>query len=233
LIESELFGHEKGAFTDAISTRQGKFELAQGGSIFLDEIGDMSLETQARVLRALEEKEFQRVGGTRSIKIDVRVIAATNKDLGKAVEKGQFREDLYYRLNVVLLRLPLLRERKEDIIPLAEFFMAGKADKISPRAQQMLMAYNWPGNVRELKNCIERAAVLGDGEIIHPEDLPYTIRKGGKVIPSPLESLDRMEEDHITRVLRFTNWNKSDAAKVLGVTRQTLDNKIEKYKVKK
>jgi len=233
LIESELFGHEKGAFTDAISTRQGKFELANGGSIFLDEIGDMSLETQARVLRALEEKEFQRVGGTRSIKIDVRVITATNKDLSKAVEKGQFREDLYYRLNVVLLKLPPLRERKEDIIPLAEFFMAGKADKISPRAQQMVMAYNWPGNVRELKNCIERAAVLGDGEVIHPEDLPFNIRKGGKVILSPLESIDRMEEDHITRVLRFTNWNKSDAAKILGVTRQTLDNKIEKFKIKK
>jgi len=233
LIESELFGHEKGAFTSAISTRQGKFELAHGGSIFLDEIGDMSLETQAKVLRTLEEQEFQRVGGSKSIKVDVRVIAATNKDLGKAVKEGKFREDLYYRLNVVLLTLPALRERKKDIIPLAEYFMADKAKKISQKAQQLLLSYDWPGNVRELKNYIERAVVLGDGEVIQPEDLPYSIRKGLKIIPPPLEPLDRIEEDHIIRVLRSTEWNKSEAAKILGITRQTLDNKIEKYKIKK
>ena len=233
LIESELFGHEKGAFTSAVSSRQGKFELAHGGSIFLDEIGDMSLETQAKVLRTLEEQEFQRVGASKSIKVDVRVIAATNKDLGRAVKENKFREDLYYRLNVVLLKLPALRERKEDIIPLAEYFMDGKAKKISPKAQNLLLSYSWPGNVRELRNYIERAVVLGDGEVIQPEDLPHNLRKGLKVIQAPLESLDQMEEDHITRALRSTNWNKSEAAKILGITRQTLDNKIEKYKIKK
>jgi len=233
LIESELFGHEKGAFTDAITTRQGKFELAHGGTIFLDEISDMSLETQARVLRTLEEKELQRVGGTKTIKVDVRVIAATNKDLSKAVERREFREDLYYRLNVVLLMLPTLLERKEDIISLAEYFMTGRAKKISPKAKRLLLAYDWPGNVRELKNCIERAVVLGDGEVIKPEDLPYNVRQGGKLIPYPLESLEHMEEYHILRVLRYTNWNKSETAKILGVTRQTLDNKIDKYKIKK
>lgn len=233
LIESELFGHEKGAFTSAVSTRQGKFEMAHGGSIFLDEIGDMSLETQAKVLRTLEEQEFQHVGGSKSIKVDARVIAATNKDLGKALKEGKFREDLYYRLNVVLLKLPALRERKEDIIPLAEYFMSDKAKKISPKAQNLLLSYDWPGNVRELRNYIERAVVLGDGEVIQPEDLPYNVRKGLKVIAAPLESLDRIEEDHIIRVLRSMDWNKSEAAKILGVTRQTLDNKIEKYKIKK
>lgn len=233
LIESELFGHEKGAFTSAVSTRQGKFELAHNGTIFLDEIADMSLETQAKVLRTLEEQEFQRVGGSKSIKVDVRVIAATNKDLGKAVEEGSFREDLYYRLNVVLLNLPPLQERKKDIIPLAEYFMAGKTKKISSKAQQLLLSYKWPGNVRELKNCIERAVVLGDGKVIQPEDLPYNIRKGLKVIQAPIESLDRIEEDHIIRVLRSSDWNKSEAAKILGITRQTLDNKIEKFKIKK
>ena len=233
LIESELFGHEKGAFTSAVSTRQGKFEMAHGGSIFLDEIGDMSLEMQAKVLRTLEEQEFQHVGGSKSIKVDVRVIAATNKDLEKALKDGKFREDLYYRLNVVLLKLPALRERKEDIIPLAEYFMGDKAKKISPKAQNLLLSYDWPGNVRELRNYIERAVVLGDGEVIQPEDLPYNVRKGLKVIAAPLELLDRIEEDHIIRVLRSMDWNKSEAAKILGITRQTLDNKIKKYKIKK
>ena len=233
LIESELFGHEKGAFTGAISTRDGKFKLAHGGTVFLDEIGDMSLETQSKVLRILEEKELQRVGGTKTFTVDVRVVAATNKDLWKAVEEGKFREDLYYRLNVVSLELPPLRERKIDIIPLVEFFMAGRAKKISPNAKQLLLSYDWPGNVRELKNCIDRAVVMGDGKIIQPEDLPHNIRKGGKVIPSPLESLDDMEEDHITRVLRYTNWNKSEAVRMLGITRQTLDNKIKKYNIKR
>lgn len=233
LIESELFGHEKGAFTDAVTTRQGKFELAHGGTIFLDEIGDMSLETQARVLRVLEQKELQRVGGTKNIEVDVRVVAATNKDLGKAVEEGRFREDLYYRLNVVLLKLPTLKERKEDIIELAEHFRAGRTKKISSRAKQLLLAYDWPGNVRELKNCIERAVVLGDGDVIQPEDLPFNIRQGGKLIPYPLESLEHMEEYHVLRVLRYTNWNKTETAKILGITRQTLDNKIDKYKIKR
>jgi DNA-binding NtrC family response regulator len=232
LIESELFGHEKGAFTGAISTRQGRFQIAHGGTIFLDEIGDMSLETQAKVLRTLEEKEFHRIGGTKSFKTDVRVIAATNKNLAREVEKGNFREDLYYRLNVVVIDLPVLRNRKKDIIPLAEHFV-GEGVKISSQAKKLLLSHEWPGNVRELKNCVERAVVMGDGKVIQPEDLPHNVRTDGKVLPMPLESLEQREEDHIIRVLRHSGWNKSDAARILGITRQTLDNKIEKYKIKK
>ena len=232
LIESELFGHEKGAFTGATNAREGKFQLAHGGTIFLDEIGDMSLDLQAKVLRILEDKELQRVGGSKSIPVDVRIIAATNKDLAEAVEKGTFREDLYYRLNVVAVKLPPLRDRKKDIMPLAEYFVAGRVKKISSKARRLLESYGWPGNIRELRNCVDRAVVLGDGKVIQPEDLPYTFRKGGQVIPAPLEKLDHMEEDHIVRVLRYTDWNKSEAAKILGITRQTLDNKIKKYKIK-
>jgi transcriptional regulator with GAF, ATPase, and Fis domain len=232
LIESELFGHEKGAFTGATNAREGKFQSAHGGTIFLDEIGDMSLDLQAKVLRILEDKELQRVGGNKSIPVDVRIVAATNKNLAKAVEDGTFREDLFYRLNVVALKLPPLKERKKDIIPLAEYFIAGRVKKISSKAKRLMESYDWPGNVRELRNCVDRAVVLGDGKVIQPEDLPYTFRKGGKVIPAPLETLDHMEEDHIVRVLRYTNWNKSEAAKILGITRQTLDNKIKKYSIK-
>lgn len=232
LIESELFGHEKGAFTGAVSAREGKFKMADGGTVFLDEIGDMSLETQAKVLRVLEEKEIEKVGGEKTIKVNVRVIAATNKDLGRAVEEGWFREDLYYRLNVMPLRLPALRERKQDILTLAEYFIAGRVKKISAKASQMLLSYNWPGNVRELKNYVERAIVLGDGRVIQPEDLPISVRSRGRVVPLPLDSLERIEEDQIVRVLRHTGWNKSEAVKILGITRQTLDNKIERYKIK-
>jgi len=233
LIESELFGHEKGAFTGAIDSREGKFQTADGGTIFLDEVGDMSPDTQAKVLRVLEEKEFQRVGGTKTIKVDVRVIAATNKELKKAVEEGRVREDLFYRLNVVPITLPPLRDRKEDIIPLAQHFIAGRVKKVSPKAKQLLLSYNWPGNIRELKNCIDRAVILGDGEIIQPEDLPHYIRSGGRTIPAPLESVEHMEADHIARVLRHVGWNKSKAVRILGLTRQTLDNKIKKYNIKK
>ena len=232
LIESELFGHEKGAFTGATNAREGKFQTAHQGTIFLDEIGDMSLDLQAKVLRILEDRELQRVGGNKSIPVDVRIIAATNKDLTKAVEDGTFREDLYYRLNVVVVKLPLLKERKKDILPLAEYFIAGRVKKISSKAKRLMESYDWPGNIRELRNCVDRAVVLGDGKIIQPEDLPYTLRKEGQVIPAPLESLDQMEEDQIVRVLRYTNRNKSDAARILGITRQTLDNKIKKYRIK-
>ena len=233
LIESELFGHEKGAFTGATSARQGKFQMAHLGTVFLDEIGDMSLDTQAKVLRILEQKELQRVGGSSTIKVDVRVIAATNKDLQKAVEEERFREDLFFRLNVVSINLPALRERKSDILSLAEYFLAGRVKKISTQAKKLLLAYDWPGNVRELKNCIDRAVVMGNGEIIQPEDFPHHLRLGKQEITSPMESLDRLEEDHIVRVLRYTNWHKSEAAKILGITRQTLDNKIEKYSINK
>jgi Nif-specific regulatory protein len=233
LIESELFGHEKGAFTGATSVRQGKFQLAHGGTLFLDEVGDMSLDTQAKVLRTLEERELQPIGGTRTVEVDVRVVAATNMDLRKAVERGTFREDLYFRLNVVPLELPPLRARREDILPLAECFAAGRIKKISVQAQQLLLSYQWPGNVRELKNCIERAVVMGDGEVIQPEDLPHYVRGGRQTIPEPLESLKRFEAAHITRVLRSTGWRKSEAAKMLGISRQTLDNKIKTHKIKR
>ncbi|MCJ7681145.1 MAG: sigma 54-interacting transcriptional regulator [Candidatus Aminicenantes bacterium] len=233
LIESELFGHEKGAFTDAVLSREGKFQEAEGGTLFLDEIGDMSLDTQSKILRALEAKEIQRVGGTGSIKVDVRVIAATNKDLQRAVDSGEFREDLYYRLNVVTLTMPSLRDRKEDILSLAEHFLAGRVKRIGEKAARIIMQYGWPGNVRELKNCMDHAVVMGDGVVIQPEDLPYSVRRNDKVISTPLGSLDMLEKDHIIRVLRYTGWHKSDAAKILGITRQTLDNKLDKFKLSK
>jgi Nif-specific regulatory protein len=233
LIESELFGHEKGAFTGALKFRQGKFQSAHRGTIFLDEIGDMSVDTQAKVLRVLEQKEVQRVGSSESTRVDVRVIAATNKDLSQAVAAGTFREDLFYRLNVFTLKLPPLRERKEDILPLAEYFMAKRAKKISDKAQKLLLSHTWPGNIRELRNYIDRAIVLGDGQVIQPEDLPFSLRTGDKVIPSPIGSLASLEESHIRRILRSVNWRKIEAAKVLGITRQTLDNKIAKYKIRK
>jgi Nif-specific regulatory protein len=232
LIESELFGYEKGAFTGATGAKDGKFKAADHGTIFLDEVADMSLDTQAKVLRVLEQKEFQRVGGSQTFQADVRVIAATNKDLWRTVEEGKFREDLYYRLNVLPIRLPPLRDRKTDILLLAEYFIAGRVKKISPKTAQLLLAYHWPGNVRELRNCIDRAIVLGNGEIIQPEDLPQNIRGQGERIPAPLESLEHMEKEYITRILKRTGRHKSEAAKILGITRQTLDNKIKKYKIK-
>ena len=233
LIESELFGHERGAFTGAVAAREGKFRAADGGTIFLDEIGDMSLETQSKVLRALEQREVMSVGGSRTQTVDVRVIAASNRDLHQAVADGRFREDLYYRLNVIALKMPPLRERREDILLLAESFLAGRASSISPRARQLLLAYGWPGNVRELKNCVDRALVMGDGDVIRPEDLPVPIRTGGSVIDAPPESLEEVERRHILKVLKSTKWHKSEAARILGIVRQTLDNKIEKHHLEK
>jgi Nif-specific regulatory protein len=232
LIESELFGYEKGAFTGATGAKDGKFKAADQGTIFLDEVADMSLDTQAKVLRVLEQKEFQRVGGTQTYQVDVRVIAATNKDLWATVEDGKFREDLYYRLNVVPVRLPPLRDRKSDILLLAEHFIAGRVKKIAPPARQLLLAYHWPGNVRELRNCIDRAVILGNGEIIQPEDLPPNIRSKSDRIPAPAESLERIEREYISRILKRTDWHKSEAAKILGISRQTLDNKIKRYKIR-
>lgn len=183
LMESELFGHERYVFQGGMGSCIGKFQLSHGGTIFLDEIGDMSLELQAKILRVLEEKEIQRVGGTKNIRVDVRVIAATKKDLSKAVKAGKFRQELYYRLNVLKLRLAPLRQRKEDILPLAEYFLAGRVQNISVKAKRLLKAYDWPGNVRELKNCMERAVVLGNGKTIQPQDLPQAILQDHKVIP--------------------------------------------------
>ncbi len=232
LIESELFGYEKGAFTGATSASDGKFRAADGGTIFLDEVADMSLDTQAKVLRVLEQREFQRIGGTQTFSVNVRVIAATNKNLQRAVEDGRFREDLYYRLNVVPIELPPLRERRDDILPLAGHFIADRARKISPKAAALLQSYGWPGNIRELRNCIDRAVVLGDGELIQPEDLPPNIRSQRGQIPAPAESLEHAEREFIRRTLKRTKWQKSEAARLLGISRQTLDNKIKRYKLK-
>jgi transcriptional regulator with PAS, ATPase and Fis domain len=161
----------------------------------------------------------------------VRVIAATSKDLEKAIEQGEFRQELFFRLNVIRIEIPPLHERQEDIIPLAEYFIAGRVNKISQQATKLLQAYTWPGNVRELKNSIERAIILGDGRMIYPEDLPYQIRKGSAMMPAFLEPLEQIEKDHIIRVLRFSNWHKIKAAEILGITRPTLDSKIEKYQI--
>ncbi len=192
----------------------------------------MSLETQAKVLRALEEREVQRLGAAGPLPVDVRVVAATNKDLRKAVAEGRFRQDLFYRLNVVSFRLPPLRERPEDILPLAEVFLAGRGKSLSPRARQRLLSYGWPGNVRELKNCLERAALLGSGDTIQPEDLPPYTQPGAAAVPAPPASLADVEKAYIERTLRETGGTKSETARILGITRQTLDNKMRKLKIR-
>lgn len=238
LLESELFGYEKGAFTGADHLRKGRFELAHQGTLFLDEIGDISIKTQVGLLRVLQQKEFRRLGGQQSIKVDVRIIAATNRDLKKAIEEKRFREDLYYRLNVISIRLPPLRERREDIPLLAEAFIRKCAlemnlekKRLSASALEALSGYDWPGNVRELENVIERALVIGRGKEIVAEDLPFALGEV-KVGEFP-RSLKMMEKMHIERVLKETDWNISQAARELEIDRQTLYNKLEKYGIVK
>ncbi|MFH1241230.1 MAG: sigma-54 dependent transcriptional regulator [Pseudomonadota bacterium] len=238
LLESELFGYEKGAFTGAEHTRRGRFEMADGGTLFLDEIGDISLKTQVGLLRILQEKEFNRLGGEHAIGVDVRILAATNRDLKKAIRENRFREDLYYRLNVISIHVPPLRERKEDIPLLAEaavrkacLEMNKDAVKIAPSALELLMDYDWPGNVRELENIIERALVVGQGKEISVEDLPFS-RKEFRPEEFP-KSLKMMEKMHIERILKEGNWNISKAARDLDIDRQTLYNKIQKYGIRK
>ncbi len=240
LLESELFGHEKGAFTDAISQKKGKFELAHGGTLFLDEIGDISPKMQLTLLRVLEEKEFTRVGGTKPIKVDVRIIAATNRDLQKAVQEGRFRDDLYYRLNVITIHLPPLRERKEDIPLLVQHFiekfnlqMGKKVERISDEALRMLMQYDWPGNVRELENTIERAMVITKGKAITPEDIEIPSLQKNFPTEESGKTLEAVERAHILRVLNETDWNIQRSAQILGIDRTTLYNKIKKYNLKK
>jgi len=233
LLEAELFGHVRGAFTGAVGNRVGRFEQAHKGTLFLDEVGTMGAPLQMKLLRALQEREVERVGDSRTIKVDVRVIAATNSDLARLVAEGRFREDLYYRLNVVQVELPPLRERREDILPLAEHFIAGRAARISGKAAALLQSYTWPGNIRELRNCIDRAVVLGDGEVIQPEDLPPNVRNQKGQIPAPAGSLEHSERELISRTLKMTKWRKSEAAGLLGISRQTLDNKIKKHKLRK
>ncbi len=243
LLESELFGHEKGAFTDAIAQKKGKFELADGGTIFLDEIGDISPKLQLSLLRVLQEKEFTRVGGTKSIKVDVRIIAATNRDLKKAVDEGKFRDDLYYRLNVIAIELPPLREHTEDIPLLADHFiekfnieMGKKIERISEEALHVMMHHDWPGNVRELENVVERAMVITKETFIKAEDLhlsPQIAEGKGAVPASDDKTIKSVEKKHITKILKENNWNIQKSAEQLGIDRVTLYNKIKKYKLEK
>jgi len=238
LLESELFGYERGAFTGAEHTKKGRFELADGGTLFLDEIGDISLKTQVDLLRVLQQKEFRRLGGEETIKVDVRILAATNRDLERAIKEKQFREDLYYRLNVIAIHVPPLRERKEDIPLLVDVFirrncleMNKEPVKIASSALKLLGDYDWPGNVRELENVIERALVIGKAKEIVTEDLPFS----RKVLETDFfsKSLKIMEKMHIQRILDETKWNIAQAARELEIDRQTLYNKIEKYKIER
>jgi DNA-binding NtrC family response regulator len=240
LLESELFGHEKGAFTGATSVKQGLFEVAEGGTLLLDEVGEMSPAMQAKLLQVLDTRELRRVGGTRMYRVDVRIVAATNKDLSQEVQAGRFREDLYYRLNVVALTLPALRERREDIPLLIEHILnrfggTGYAAKtISPEASQLLAEYPWPGNVRELANAIERLVILAPRPVIAPEDLPPNIRVPISLSPGQPHgpaSLSEMERVHIARVLSETGGKKLRAARLLGIDIKTLNQKIKRYNI--
>jgi DNA-binding NtrC family response regulator len=238
LLESELFGHEKGAFTGALYRKKGKFEVAEGGTVFLDEISDISLKTQTDLLRVLQEREITRVGGTQTIKVDFRAIAATNRDLETLVKEGTFRPDLYYRLNVFSIDVPPLRERREDIPLLAEHFLQKYARAMSKRftaisraALDKLMEYDWPGNVRELENALERALVVGREPEIQSADLPLSLQSGPGLPAGP--SLDDVERAHILKTLEACDWNQTRAAKILDIDRVTLYNKIKKYGFKK
>jgi Nif-specific regulatory protein len=246
LLESELFGHERGAFTGATERKAGKFEAADGGTLMLDEIGEMTPTIQAKFLRVLEGHPFERVGGSEQIKADVRVIAATNRDLEKAVAEGHFRRDLYFRLRVLEVTVPALRKRLEDLPELAHHFLlrfnaetGRKISGFSSEALERMMQYRWPGNVRELKNVVERAVVLARGERIESEDLALTkLSTAGDtvdVVPAPGAfepmSLDELERRHILATLKATNWNKSQTASILGIERSTLDRKIRRYEL--
>ncbi|MGB9720321.1 MAG: sigma-54-dependent transcriptional regulator [bacterium] len=242
LLEAELFGYEKGAFTGAISQHKGRIEMADQGTLFLDEIGDISLRTQVDLLRFLQEREFRRVGGKELIKVDTRVIAATNKNLEEMVKKGTFREDLYYRLNVITIEIPPLHERKEDVPLLSEYFLnkfniENKKDisGISPDALELLITYDWPGNVRELQNVIEHAVVVSKGKEISKKDLPKNLIDRfsiSKFVTKDLR-LETVEKEHILNVLKICDWNIKKAAQVLGINRVTLYNKMEKYGLRK
>jgi len=242
LLESELFGHERGAFTGANARRKGKFEAATGGTLFLDEIGDISPKLQVDLLRVLEERRIQRVGGNEPVDVDARIVAATNRDLRKEAAEGRFREDLFYRLNVIPIHLPPLRERKEDIPLLVERFLetlavelAKPLDGVSSEALTALLAHAWPGNVRELRNTLERGAVVAKGRIVQLADLGLAVPPGGqtgasgKVEPP---SLDEVEKRHVIEVLSFTGGNVTQAARILGIDRVTLYNRMRRYQLR-
>jgi len=250
LLEAELFGYERGAFTGAMQTKPGQLEQAAGGVLFLDEVAEMSVSAQAKFLRVLQEREFQRLGGTRVLTTDARVVAATNRDLQKAMERGQFREDLYYRLNVFAIQLPPLRERGEDVLPLAEAFLqeigrsiGRPAAGISREARQALLGYHWPGNVRELRNVVERATILCDGGLIAAEHLalgprsvqatpappPPAAETPSSAAVAPTGDLKSMERALIVKALNDAHFNKSEAAKALGLTRAQLYVRLRKH----
>lgn len=227
LLESELFGYEKGAFTGAVAQKRGRLEVADGGTLFLDEVGELTPATQAKLLRVLQERQFERLGSTRTIKVDVRIVAATNRNLEEAIKAGSFRQDLYYRLNVISLTLPSLRERREDIPLLAYFFLAKYSQKckrlvngIAPEARNCLTAYDWPGNVRELENAIERAVVLGNSEVIVPDDLPESLLANpaaAQSLPNYHEAVNEMKKKFIMQAIEQSNGNYTAAAKLLGI----------------
>ncbi|MGC8769890.1 MAG: sigma-54-dependent transcriptional regulator [Brevinematia bacterium] len=243
LLESELFGHEKGAFTGAVSRKRGRFELADSGTIFLDEIGEISQSVQVKLLRVLQEHEFERVGGEETIKVDIRVITATNRDLKQLVEEGKFREDLYYRLNIINIHIPPLRERKEDIPLLIDYFLKFYNKKhnkniqgIKEDALIILQNYRWPGNVRELQNLIENLVILCNKKMITEDILPKYLKVEGGALTERSEfkiqigaTLEEIEKEAILSTLNYTNWNKSKAAKILNIGRKTLLRKLEEY----
>lgn len=241
LLESELFGHEKGAFTGAIARKKGRFEMAHKASIFLDEIGEMPLSTQVKILRVLQEREFEPVGGSHTVKVDIRIIAATNKDLTKEIEAGRFREDLFYRLNVVTLDVAPLRERREDIPLLADFFLKRYVKKnqrlikgFSPRAMDLLMRYQWPGNARELENVVERAVILAREDSITPSEFPNSLQgldkeDNNSTLLTPGKSLKEVERQMIIRTLEEAGGNRTHASEILGISRRTMQLKLKEY----
>ncbi len=239
LLESELFGHEKGAFTGALSQKKGRFELADGGTIFLDEIGEIDLSTQVKILRVLQERCFERVGGEETIHVDVRIVAATNRNLEEEIKKGTFREDLYYRLNVVHIEVPPLRERKDDIPLLASSFLEtfNKEDNreiegFTPSAKRLMLAYSWPGNIRELRNTVESCVVMTRHKLIDSVDLPEHIRnvRGGEEVSIALgTTLEEAEKELIIATINYCKGNKTRAAEVLGIGRKTLHRKLGEY----
>ncbi len=240
LLESELFGHEKGSFTGALARRKGKFEQADGGTLFLDEVGDIGPKLQLDLLRVLEERKFHRVGGNDEIEVDVRIVAATNRDLRKAAQEGKFREDLFYRLNVIPIVIPPLRQRREDVPLLVENFverlaveMKKRIDGISPDAMSALMSHDWPGNVRELRNVLERGAVVATGAVIQLADLGMPSRGDAPPKPGTMASLEEVEKRHVAAVLAHTGGNVSQSARILGIDRVTLYNKMRKYGIRR
>ncbi len=238
LLENELFGHEKGAYTDAGETKLGLVEMTDGGTLFLDEVADMPLVTQAKLLRFLDSRKFKRVGGTRDLDVDIRIVAASNKDMAAEIDAGRFREDLYYRLKVVSIHLPPLRERGDDVLLLAQHFLEQfsvkfnrRFDRLSGEAADALLGYTWPGNVRELKNVIERAVLLEEGPVLEMAHLPREIPREDRGLRFPegrVPSLQEVEDRHVLRVLEHTGFNKSQAARLLGISRQSLLDRLKR-----